>query len=167
MSPRDFFRVVLKILALLVLITGIVPLLFNVFGWYVGELYANFLSIGLILIYVLLIYFIVIKADSIINWLKLDSGYDSDFFTIGKLNDSRLISLAIIIVGLYLCFSSLPVLLQESFILFKSKVAYNLIKSENYNQDYYFYYNIIQFFVGLLIVASRKQISNLFTSKTK
>ncbi len=167
MSPKDLFRIILKIIALIVAFNSVVPLLLNVYNIGFNEMYAIFMTIGLTLFYLAFIYFIMIKVDLIIKWLKLDSGFDSEVFNIGNISFKKTIDISIIILGLYLSLSSLPTLLQEVFLLFKSKVSYNLLNSVDFQNDYYLYNSIIQFFVGLIIVASRKLIINLFTSKTK
>lgn len=165
MSIKDFFRITLKVIALIVAFSSVIPLLLNIYNFGVAELYPIFITSGLILIYIAFIYLILIKVDLIIKWLKLDSGFDSDFINLKEINTDKVISFIIIILGLYLSFSSLPTLLQETFLLFRSEVSYDLLNQLDFKNDYYLYNSLIQFFVGLIIVASRKLISNLFTVK--
>ena len=167
MTPRDFFRLILKIFALLIIVNGVVPAISNIFTWFGTELYLGFIVLGLSLIFGLLAYFVIVKSDWIIDAFRLDRGYDSDYFEFGQPHEGKIIRLACILVGLYLAFESLPMIFLEAMMYFKLEVSSNLFTDFNINSEYFLLEAIIKFFFGLILVASRNQITKLFISKPK
>ena len=110
-----------------------------------------------------LIYFVLFKTNAIIKFLKLDKGFDTDKFSISKIPEEHVINLSCIIIGLYLTFSSLPTILLEIIQIFKHNVSNSVFESTQVD-NFYLYHDIIYFFVGLILIALRKNISRLFIS---
>ena len=167
MSPKDFFRIVLKIMALLLITNGISPAIANFVSWFGTDFTTVFFVIGIILLFIAFIYFVLTSTDTIIRFLKLDKGFDSDTFNIKQQSKSDVIQLACILVGLYMTFTSLPYIIYEGFIYFKESVSADTSGLYNSSNNYFFYSNIVYLFVGILMIVSRTFIANLFEPKTK
>ena len=165
MSPRDFFRIVLKILALLFIVNGIVPATSSIITYFGDDSNVFIALIILNLIYVIITIVVFAKTDSIIKYLRLESGYESEHFEFGQPHSGKIIRLACIIAGLYMMFESVPDILVESLIYLKLDVSESLFNDFNLNSEYFLLKSVFKLFFGLLLVLLRHRIAGLFSSK--
>jgi hypothetical protein len=66
------------------------------------------LFLGLILISVGIFILLIKKVDNIIDWLKLDKGFDQAQIQIGNFNESKIVSIAIFLIGGMMIVDYLP-----------------------------------------------------------
>jgi uncharacterized protein with PQ loop repeat len=173
MTKRDFFRIILKLFGLYALILtvfsyipqhiGYVVIDFNIFVllWILG-----------VTIFVALIYiFLILKADWIIDLLKIDRGFDDEHIELGNFNNSAIIKFALILIGGFLIIDQVPNFLQYCFMAFKEQVSVKGVGSFDYFAfgkpiDYFNWVisgmNII---LGYLLITNYKSLSNWLTRK--
>ena len=163
MTPKDLFNIILKVLALMLITNALLPAISNFFNWFKADISIAFILLGISFLFLALIYFVLFKTNAIIKFLKLDKGFDTDKFSISKIPEEHVINLSCIIIGLYLTFNSLPTILLEIIQIFKHKVSNSVFESTQVD-NFYLYHDIIYFFVGLILIALRKNISRLFIS---
>jgi hypothetical protein len=118
-------------------------------------------------LYVLLIR----KTDKIIDWLKIDTGFDDDRIEIGNFNAIGIVKLALIMIGGFLVIDHLPYTLHYSYLAFKSEVSPNgLNMMESYRdggQMDYFQWTIdtINLVLGIVLLTNYKQIAHWIENK--
>lgn len=124
MTKRDFFRLIIKLF-------GLYSLILTVFTWipsnlpfltYGFELTPILLVLGLALLSLLIFYVLIIKTDAIINFLKLDKGFDDPNITIGSIGTDKILMLGIILIGGLLLIHSMADLILYSCLAFKKEV---------------------------------------------
>ncbi|MGV6831103.1 MAG: hypothetical protein ACWA5P_06035 [bacterium] len=166
MTPKDFFTIVLRILALLIIFNGIIPAIANAFSWFNYDASTAFVLFGFSLLFIALIAIILFKSDRIIKIMSLDKGFDSDRFELNASNPSIIVEVASALIGLYMAFSELPYLLLELFKYFRLEVSHSgSMFGPEFNNTDYIYQSILTLIIGLVIVASRKKIAGLFVNK--
>lgn len=162
MSPRDFFKIVIKILALLVIVNGIIPAVANVFQWFGTDLSSGFILLGLVLLFSALAYLMIIYSDAIIDFFGLDKGFDTEKFNFSNIEKHYIVETGAALIGLGLIFNSLPSLLYDAFTYFKSQVEVYSPENSIYQiEKYILYQNLLYIVVGIILVASRKLVSKL------
>lgn len=135
MTTRDFFIVLFKVVGLFIVLMNIFSTLpamlpfLALATWWQAAL--SFLSAVLIMVglYVLL----VVKADWLVDKLKITKGLREERITLGSPNKSTLVHLAVIFVAGSLWVNHIPAALLEISYLFKNTVnssQINLLRSD-------------------------------------
>tara|TARA_R110002051_G_C8495749_1_gene463920 strand:+ start:63 stop:590 length:528 start_codon:yes stop_codon:yes gene_type:complete len=171
MSKRDFFRVIFKVF-------GIYSVLITVFNyvpsnisyvayelepfillWILG---ATILAIGL---YVLLIR----KTDKILDWLKVDKGFDDERIEIGNFDGLGIVKFALIIIGGFLILDHLPTFFHNTYLAFKKEVStngLNALESYDGQVDYSrLLISGINLILGYLLLTNYSRIANWLEKK--
>jgi len=161
MNTKNFFRLVLKILGLLLISIGVIPSLSSFFLYITDDIAMSLLLFGAMLLYLIVCYFLIFDSDYLIDKLKLTKNFDEDTFTFENIKESLLLELSCIIIGLYAVINSLPTILLGGFLFFRENAQSYGILSAPINSNNYFYVDLIYFFLGLIFIALRKQISLL------
>lgn len=175
MTKRDFFRVIIKLFGLYALIMTI----FNYIPTNISFITLEFEPITLlwilgafvliVLIYVLLI----LKTDVIVDFLKLDKGFDDQRIEFGNFNSEKILKLAMIIIGGLLILDYLPVFLQYTYLAFKNEVA---PKGLNYVEDALFgrpsdYFNWViaglNILIGIILLTNYVSLAKWLNRKNK
>ncbi|MEM6719658.1 MAG: hypothetical protein AAF611_10105 [Bacteroidota bacterium] len=169
MSVKDFFVAVIKIMAIYTLIQGIIPIIAQII--YLGEIdemYFIFGFIGVILLFLAIIYFMLSRADAIVKFLRLEKGFSTDRFDFSKVDSSYIVEKAIAIIGIYLIVITLPYILIDLYALIKENInSYSFSLGKGYNQSHQdLLINLIYILTGLVIIFLRKPISTIFTTNT-
>jgi hypothetical protein len=126
MTKKDFFRIIIKLFGLYWLINTIFSLSqvfyfttnFNSDGTEI--LFSIFVLLFAVAVFALLI----LGADKIISWLKLDKGYDDDKFEIYQFNVELILILAMVLIGGMLILDNIPIFINQAYMAFKSQVSY-------------------------------------------
>lgn len=125
MTKKDFFRILVKLFALnslLLTVFTYLPQNLNYVG-FANDNSIYFLLFGIVLLIVALFIIIVWKTDSIINFLKLDKGFDDDRIDFKNFNPKNVVKFALIFIGGYLVVDYLPMFLQNTYLGFKIEVS--------------------------------------------
>ncbi|OIQ28536.1 MAG: hypothetical protein BM564_09040 [Bacteroidetes bacterium MedPE-SWsnd-G2] len=162
MKPRDLFRVILKLIGLLLLFNGVVPAFINLVEWLNTDLTSVIFLVLTIIIVLCVIYALIFKTDWVLNTLKLDKGFDSETFNFTSNKTSLFIEIGAGVVGLFFVLKNLPQVLIELYFYFRFNAS-TLNHAEQYISDEYaLYLSILYIFVGTLTIAFRKWIAKLF-----
>jgi hypothetical protein len=168
MSIRTFWIIVIKILGLL-LISGALVLVpqsisFVYYAFKSGDL-ADVLSIVALNLILLFIYFIIIrlclyKTNLIIDKLKLDKGFDTERIEL-NFDSTKVISIAIIVIGGYMLIQNIPILFKEFFIFFQQKVLF-----KDYPKSGWLIFYFFKAIIGYLLMTNSFRIAK-FIDKQK
>jgi len=173
MTKRDFFRVIIKLFGLyqllLVIFQGI-PTFLNVahFDSSIPTiLYATIIFGIAIGTFILLIF----KVDSVINWLRLDTGFDEEYIQFGNFNPIQIIKLAIIFISGTMILNNIPTFIYQSYEAFRVNVdrgmdsMFDVISGSqvNYLSWVVAGLNII---IGYLLLTNYKSVASWFDNKT-
>jgi len=121
MTKKDFFRVIIKLFGLYWLINTIFSLsqvFYFATNWdsgATGLLFSGFTLFFAVFVFVLLI----LGADKIISWLKLDKGFDDDKFEIYQFNVELILILAMVLIGGMLILDNIPVFINQAYMAIK------------------------------------------------
>lgn len=160
MSPRDFFKVVIKILALLVIVNGIFPALANIIPWFGTEASSGIILIAIILLFLVLVFVMLWYTDVIVDFFRLGRGYDSETFHFSNIERKYILEISAAVIGLSLIFNNLPNVLHHGFLYFKSQVqSYSALYATNIVEKQLLYNELVYIIVGIILIVSRKLIS--------
>lgn len=125
MTKRDFFIVILRIIALFFLANTI----FYVLPQQVMFLFFRFNIAWIVWIFFLLLllftlyWALVFKSDKIINFLGFNRGFDDDKIDFAHFSSLNIIKLAILFIGGFLFINNLPTFLINTYFAFKSSIS--------------------------------------------
>lgn len=168
MSVKDFFVAVIKIFAIYIFIEGVVPIISNIIYFNSFNDIKYLLSfIGIILLFLAIVYLMLTFATQIVSFLRLDKGFEATQFDFSKTDSNYIVEIVIALMGVYLLFVTVPNILLDGFILLKSNVnSYSFgFKSPELSKQN-LYNNLLYVLVGIIIIFLRKSIANIFTSKS-
>ena len=175
MTKKDFFRIVIKLFGLYALILSI----FTYIPFNLGYVTYQFQPIALLWIFgvlalIILIFVLLIrKTDLIINFLKIDKGFDDDRIELGNFNNQKIIKLALILIGGFLIIDYLPRFLQYTYLAFKKEVTVNgLNHLEEFNfgetKDYLDWgISVMNLIGGYVLLTNYDRIAKWITRKEK
>jgi len=161
MTKRDFFRVLIKLFGLYAAITATFNLLPTYIGYVVYDLNLSTLIALLIAIAITsLALALIFGADKVIDWLKLDRGYDEDRIEFGNLKDINILKLAIIVIGLLLVVNNSPTFFHHCYLAFKDLVTNKgvdgVLEDFTYGKVDYFQFSVatISIIIGFLMITN-------------
>jgi hypothetical protein len=168
MSVKDFFKVVLKVLAIYIFLEGIYPLVTSLICFEkVNKTSDLFTFIGVILIFLAFIYFMLSHTERIVTFLRLDKGFETTTFNFSKTESNYVVEIALALVGVYMVFERIPGILQDVYALVKSNInsySFSFRSPEMLKEN--LYTDLLYILVGIIIIFLRKPIANIFTSKS-
>ncbi|UOB19111.1 hypothetical protein [Abyssalbus ytuae] len=124
MTKRDLFRVLIKVFALYSIILTVfswIPSNF-IYTFYKLELIPVLATLGFTALAFLIYYILIKKTDQIIDFIKLDKGFDNPDLELGNLGTDKILMLGIILVGGLLFITNLADFIQYSFLAFTKEV---------------------------------------------
>ena len=163
MTNKDFFRLMIKLFGLyqfLLLIFTFLPsnlqLLFNDF-FSIGSI----ISIILITLFILAVYYVFVKnPDLIINFFKLDRGFDKNEITVSNLNSDTILQIGMVLIGGFLIVDNLGYFISSFITYFKiSYMKENFESLKNFEAHILGGVNLIS---GFCLIIYRKQIAGKF-----
>ena len=163
MTNKDFFRLMIKLFGLyqfLLLIFNFLPsnlqLLFNDF-FSIGSI----ISIILITLFILAVYYVFVKnPDLIINFFKLDRGFDKNEITVSNLNSDTILQIGMVLIGGFLIVDNLGYFISSFITYFKiSYMKENFESLKNFEALILGGVNLIS---GFCLIIYRKQIAGKF-----
>ncbi|GEC79531.1 hypothetical protein [Flavobacterium aquatile] len=164
MTKRDLFRVLIKIFGLYSGILTLFTVIPNNISNLVYQLDTIIILIILstILIPTGLFLLLIFKTDTIINFLKLDKGFDDEQIQIENLKNESILKLSIIIIGSFLILDYIPGLLFDIVNAFKYKGSAAPI--EGTSVDYFgITIGIINIVLGYLLLTNYKSLATFFS----
>ncbi|WP_420322172.1 hypothetical protein [Flagellimonas sp.] len=125
MTKRDFFRIIIKVFALYLLLI----VLFNFIPTNISYLtfeqsiWPILIILGSAVFLVLLFMVLLRKSDTIIDVLKLDKGFDDDRIEFGSLSSLEIVKIALVFIGGFLILDYLPEFLHYCYLGFKKEIS--------------------------------------------
>ncbi|SHG77861.1 hypothetical protein [Winogradskyella jejuensis] len=174
MTKRDLFRVLIKVFALY-------SIILTVFSWipsnmmysFYGNETAIILAASLIFTFLLiLIYvFLIKKTDAIIDFLKIDRGFDDNELKLLDFNSKKVLMLGIILIGGYLIISELSNFIQYAFLAFKNEISRGqlyVFPNGSANDENYIFelvFSGINLLIGYLLLTNYTKVSKWILKK--
>lgn len=124
MTYRDFFRITIKLFGLYGLIISLFQFLPTAINFVFNSLdiWLLFFVICVASLILALYRLLLKKGDRIIDWLKLDLGFDHDTIDMGAIQGKDLVTIATILIGGSLLVGFFPSFIYQSYILIKEIV---------------------------------------------
>lgn len=170
MSKRDFFRIVIRLIGTLSLISALFQTLPNLVAQEIN--YQNIgseLGFAVIAIMVLLLLLTImfyrllfLYTDKIIDWLRLDKGYDSDHIVLGENGGiTTLLRIALVVFGLYVLVNNIFPLLYNIYYSFRSRIDLGIDSQfESSVAGYDWFYYIGNFMIAIILINYNEVIAN-------
>ncbi|MDU1903550.1 MAG: hypothetical protein E6772_02095 [Dysgonomonas sp.] len=169
MTKKDLFRIIIKLFGVYALISFITTTLSQLI--YLPSFFDDdpviiaWIAFA-ILLFTAFIILIIFYPSKIINWFKLDKGYDNDDANIGNTGLESLIKIAIIISGaLFILNSFAPILVEIGYLL-PSVIGRGEIAgiTDNMQKDS-FYINLVNLAIGYLLLTNYATIARFLYKK--
>ena len=159
MTKKDFFRVLIKLLGLywLLKIFNSLLTLFN-YLFYQSSLAGAVGVVIVIIVSYLIIKFLILKPDVIIQLLNLDKGFDDERMDFKNFNIIGIIQLAIIFTGGYLFIINLPSFIKYTITAFQDAVSSDIGREINNNYKMFWLVSTLKIGVGYLLIANYTSI---------
>ena len=171
MTKKDFFRLIIKILGLYSLIT-------TIFSFFPNNLKILFrindtLEILLILLNLIILlslfWFIINNTDKVINWFKLDRGYDDEIIDLNNFNNASILKLSVIIIGGLLLIQNIPLFIAFTIFNYRAIFSHNvdmnmIIRSEMLGYMKWTIY-LINIIIGYLMIRYNDSIPRLIKER--
>ena len=115
MTPRSLFNIILKVLGIFFIkdiLTEIAQFISDFMymiksGSYESSIWLLIFTLLILVIYACVTYYLVFKTEYVIEWLKLDRGFDEESIPI-NIHRSTILSIAIIVIGGLLIANEIP-----------------------------------------------------------
>ena len=163
MTNKDFFRLMIKLFGLyqfLLLIFTSLPsnlqLLFNDFFSI-----SSIITLILITLFILAVYYVFVKKpDLIIDFFKLDKGFDNNEITVSNLNSDTILQIGMVLIGGFLIVDNFSYFISSFITYFKiSYMSENLESLKIFESLILGGVNLI---IGFCLIIYRKQIAEKF-----
>ena len=163
MTNKDFFRLMIKLFGLyqfLLLIFTSLPrnlqLLFNDFFSI-----SSIITLILITLFILAVYYVFVKKpDLIIDFFKLDKGFDNNEITVSNLNSDTILQIGMVLIGGFLIVDNFGYFISSFITYFKiSYMSENLESLKIFESLILGGVNLI---LGFCLIIYRKQIAKKF-----
>jgi len=168
MTKKDFFRLIIKTVAIywtIVTVFSIISFLFSLYEVFEHEksisrdiiVYPLSIAIFEILILILTIKY----TDNIIKILRLDKGFDDAQIVIGSFDVLKWTQFAIIILGGLLFIENLPGFLTQTFSFFKQQISAKQISEFAPNRfvEIRYYTQIVSLVIGYLFISNNRAVA--------
>jgi len=175
MTKRDFFRIIIKLFGLYALILTVFTYIPTNIGYvtFQFELASLLWILGGALLAFAAYFLLIINTNRIINFLKIDRGFDEERIELGNFNNNKILKLGIILIGGFMIVDYLPTFLHYSYLAFKSKVSNNGLNSLDQMEfgmpsDYlYWVVSGVNLVVGYIFLTNYHRIADWLTRKEK
>ena len=172
MTKRDFFRILIKVFALYSIILTVFTWIPSnlIYTFYDFELIPILAGLGFTLLAFIIYYFLIKKTDQIIDFIRLDKGFDNEKIELGSLGTDKILMLGIILIGGLLLISNLADFIQYSFLAFKNNVqksGLNIFLNEAETDYFNWTFSGINIVIGYLLLTNYDKVANWFNRKEK
>ncbi len=173
MTKKDFFRIIIKLFGLYSLILVIFSYIPTNMGYILREFqWVTLVWIFGLTAFVASIYvFLIFKVDRIIDFLKIDRGFDDEQIILGDFTTKKIVKFAIILIGGFLVVGHLPSFLHHSYVAFKQQVSggrLNYIEDVQYKASYFYSQWIVEainIVTGVIFVTNYQRMTNWISSR--
>ncbi len=164
MTNRDFFRLMIKLFGIyqfFIIVFSVLPSQFNVIFSDFFSKWMTVPSFALLLILTLGIFYFMIKfPDKIIDFFKLDRGFDNDIISINSFSSAAVLQVGLILIGLILIVNNFSSFFSTLIYYFKMSFLPDDLKNLQNSQDLIL--SGVNLIVGFVLIIFRKQIAEKF-----
>lgn len=164
MTNRDFFRLMIKLFGIyqfFIIVFSVLPSQFNVIFSDFFSKWMTVPSFALLLILTLGIFYFMIKfPDKIIDFFKLDRGFDNDIISINSFRSAAVLQVGLILIGLILIVNNFSSFFSTLIYYFKMSFLPDDLKNLQNSQDLIL--SGVNLIVGFVLIIFRKQIAEKF-----
>lgn len=164
MTKKDFFILIIKLFGLSSAVTNIFSVIPTNIVYALSEfdvisiLWITVASVIVVGLFVLL----VIKAELVVKFLKLDKGFDDDRIELGNLKSSDIIKIGVFIIGGILILKNIPGFLSNTYWALKHEVAG---VPSNPEDSFDWIINGLNLIFGYLLLTNYDLIAKRFRAK--
>lgn len=163
MTNRDFFRLVIKLYGVYQFLIIALTFLPNNMQYIFEDAlsFGTVVSIFLVTIFILGIYFLFIKKpDLIIDFFKLDKGFDNQNVNLNNFNSNSILQVGLVLIGGFLIVDNLGFFISSLILYFKMSAMRETFESlQNFQSLILKGVNLI---LGFCLIIYRKPISDKF-----
>lgn len=125
MTKRDFFRIIIRLFALYLILLVIFNFIPSNVSYLTYELalWPILIICGSAVFMIALFVFLIQKSDVIIDVLKLDKGFDDERIEFGNLSTLEIIKISLIFISGFLILDHLPEFLHYCYLGFKKEIS--------------------------------------------
>ncbi len=170
MTKKDFFRLLIKTVAIYWSIVTIYSVITLIFSFYEGMrhggedfYYITILPLTVVLVVGIILFLIIKYTDGIIKLLRLDKGFDDEQIIIGNFNAQKWAQFAIIILGGLLFIENLSGFLTQSVALLKQQMSNHQQFEPNRFIEIRYYTQIVSLVVGYLFISNNRAVARFLT----
>jgi hypothetical protein len=155
MSKRDLFRIIIRVYAIYSLIIGILYIVPQNIGAMSYEIQSGMggYSVLVLILSVAFVFALTMllnrKADTIINWFKLDQGYDTNEAPLSQFNTEFIFTIASVIIGGFLIIDYAPLLILQTYNAFKLTQQYGNL-NDSFKTEWAL--SVVRILVGYLLI---------------
>jgi hypothetical protein len=167
MTKRDFFRLVIKLIALNSIIASFLAVASQFLNLHLdSNLLLDIFGIGVlsIIFLTLFIYLIISFTDKIIDFFKLDKGFDNDKIEINSFSNVLIIKLIIIFIGGTLIAQNFAQLFVDIINIFKFQAYGNLILDKK-PEMYWVHVRFVAIAFGVILLSNTHKIAKYLDEK--
>jgi len=170
MTKKDFFRIIIKLFGLYWLISA----LFSTGQFYFLSFIPGFtlpailMAMLIFLVLLILFYMLIIKTDVLIEWFKLDKGFDNDLIEFHQFDLDNILKLGVIIIGGTMILDNIAVFLNQSYLAFKvqTSIVYDLTGLNGYS-TYHLAVSFTKIILGYLLLTNYPALSKILLKITQ
>lgn len=171
MTIKDLFRLILKLFGLYFLVAVVFTVMPNlILTLKDGDPGMLLWIVFTIILLCAIFLFLVFKADNVINFFRLDHGFDSTTIDVEKIDAVTLLKFGCIVIGGLLVVDNVAPVLSNGYQLFRGSIQGELERTlfgaQDIKQD--FALNSINLLIGFILITNYDRVSHwLNQSNTK
>jgi hypothetical protein len=170
MTKKDFFRIIIKLFGLYWLISSVFS---------TGQLYFltflqnatamnNLMSIFILLVEIVVFYILIIKTDLIVEWLKLDAGFDDELVVLVGFGLDGVLKLGVSVIGGLLILDNIVIFINQAYLALKVNFgAESDIVTLNGYSTYHLAVSFTKVILGYLLLTNYPIVSKLLLKITQ
>ena len=170
MTKKDFFRVIIKLYGLYWLVNNIFSIS-QITYFYAGssnDVSTWIYSVGILTFSIIIFVLLIVGADKIIQWLKLDKGFDDDRIEFHNFNIQNILMLAMILIGATMIVDNIGTFLNQLYLSVKVFMANQTdLITMNGQNVYLFWLSLTKIILGYILLTNYPSISKFLLKITQ
>ena len=170
MTKKDFFRIIIKLFGLYWFISSLFSAgqFYYLFFTSVLTVTSLLMTLLLFLVVIVLLYMLIVKTDFLIDFLKLNSGFDDDRIEFENFGMDNILKLGIIIIGGTLILDNIAIFINQMYLSLKIQLTdvSSIINLNGYN-IYYWAISFTKIILGYLLLTNYPSISKYLLKITQ
>jgi hypothetical protein len=170
MTKKDFFRIIIKLFGLYWFISSLFSAgqFYYLFFTSVLTVTSLLMTLLLFLVVLVMLYMLIVKTDFLIDFLKLNSGFDEDRIEFENFGLDNILKLGIITIGGMLILDNIALFLNQLYLSLKIHMTYvsSIINLNGYS-IYYWAVSFAKIILGYLLLTNYPAISKFLLKITQ